>query len=183
MNMPMKNPPHPGRIVRQECIEPLGLTVTDGAKALGVSRNALSELLNERRGISAEMAIRLSKAFGSAPETWAGLQLDYWNISSQDWVCSQICTCAGGHPGMPTRKGILMRNFFAFASVIFLLFSGSPAAAATTECKDIECSGRQIDCGNKSILEKPKCEIDKDAWKKKCEAKKAACEAVEKTLQ
>jgi addiction module HigA family antidote len=77
MNLPMKNPPHPGRIVRQECIEPLGLTVTDGAKALGVSRNALSELLNERRGISAEMAIRLSKAFGSAPETWAALQLDY----------------------------------------------------------------------------------------------------------
>jgi addiction module HigA family antidote len=75
--MPMKNPPHPGRIVRQECIEPLGLTVTDGAKALGVSRNALSELLNERRGISPEMAIRLSKAFGSAPETWAGLQLGY----------------------------------------------------------------------------------------------------------
>ena len=55
--MPMKHPPHPGRIVRQECIEPLGLSVTDGAKALGVSRNALSELLNERRGISAEMAI------------------------------------------------------------------------------------------------------------------------------
>jgi addiction module HigA family antidote len=53
------------------------LSVTDGAKALGVSRNALSELLNERRGISPEMAIRLSKAFGSAPETWAGLQLDY----------------------------------------------------------------------------------------------------------
>jgi hypothetical protein len=49
--MPMKNPPHPGRIVRQECLEPLGLTVTDAAKALGVSRNALSELLNERRGI------------------------------------------------------------------------------------------------------------------------------------
>ena len=75
--MPMKNPLHPGRIVRQECIEPLGLSVTDGAKALGVSRNALPELLNERRGISPEMAIRLSKAFGSAPETWAGLQLDY----------------------------------------------------------------------------------------------------------
>lgn len=51
--------------------------MTDGAKALGVSRNALSELLNERRGISPEMAIRLSKAFGSVPETWAGLQLDY----------------------------------------------------------------------------------------------------------
>jgi addiction module HigA family antidote len=73
----MKIPPHPGRIVRQECLEPLGLSVTDGAKALGVSRNALSELVNERRGISPEMAIRLAKAFGSAPEIWAGLQLDY----------------------------------------------------------------------------------------------------------
>jgi antitoxin HigA-1 len=75
--MPMKNPPHPGRIVWQECLDPLGLTVTAGAKALGVSRNALSELINERRGISPEMAIRLSKAFGSSPAVWAGLQLDY----------------------------------------------------------------------------------------------------------
>src|SRR3954451_24125077 len=74
--MPMKNPPHPGRIVRQECLEPLGLSVTDGAKALGVSRNALSELVNERRGLSPEMAIRLAKAFGSTPEVWAGLQFD-----------------------------------------------------------------------------------------------------------
>jgi len=73
----MKNPPHPGRIVRQECLEPLGLSVTDGAKALGVSRNALSELVNERRGVSPEMAIRLSKAFGSTPEAWAGVQFDY----------------------------------------------------------------------------------------------------------
>jgi addiction module HigA family antidote len=62
--MTMKNPPHPGRIVRQECLEPLGLSVTDGAKVLGVSRNALSEIVNERRGISPEMAIRLDKAFG-----------------------------------------------------------------------------------------------------------------------
>ena len=75
--MSIKNPPHPGRIVRQECLEPLGLSVTDGAKALGVSRNALSELVNERRGVSPEMAIRLSKAFGSTPEAWAGIQLDY----------------------------------------------------------------------------------------------------------
>jgi antitoxin HigA-1 len=73
----MHNPPHPGRIVRQECLEPLQLSVTDGARALGVSRNALSELVNERRGISPEMAIRLAKAFGSSPETWAGLQLAY----------------------------------------------------------------------------------------------------------
>ncbi len=75
--MPMKNPPHPGRIVRQECLEPLGLSVTDGAKALGISRNALSELVNERRGISTEMAIRLAKAFGSTPDSWAGMQLAY----------------------------------------------------------------------------------------------------------
>jgi addiction module HigA family antidote len=52
-------------------------TVTDGAEALGVSRNALSELVNERRGVSPEMAIRLSTAFGSTPEVWAGIQLDY----------------------------------------------------------------------------------------------------------
>ena len=75
--MPMKNPPHPGRIVRQECLEATGLSVTNVAKALGVSHNAISELVDERRGISPEMAIRLSKAFGRAPEVWAGLQFDY----------------------------------------------------------------------------------------------------------
>ena len=75
--MPMKTPPHPGRIIRQECIEPLGLSVTDGAKALGVSRNALSELVNERRGISPEMAIRLDKAFGGGADTWHRMQAAY----------------------------------------------------------------------------------------------------------
>ena len=75
--MPMKNPPHPGRIVRQECLEPLGLSVTDGAKALGVSRNALSELVNERRGISPEMAIRLDKAFGGGADSWHLMQANY----------------------------------------------------------------------------------------------------------
>ena len=75
--MPMKTPPHPGRIVRQECLEPLRLSVTDGAKALGVSRNALSELVNERRGVSPEMAIRLARAFGGAPEVWAGMQMNH----------------------------------------------------------------------------------------------------------
>lgn len=73
----MHSPPHPGRIVRQECLEPLGLTVTDAARQLGVSRVALSELVKERRGVSPEMAIRLSKAFGSKPEVWAGLQMQY----------------------------------------------------------------------------------------------------------
>jgi addiction module HigA family antidote len=75
--MPMKNPPNPGRIIRQECPEPLRLSVTDAAKSPGVSRNALSELVNERRGISPEMAIRLAKAFGSSASVWAVMQLDY----------------------------------------------------------------------------------------------------------
>jgi antitoxin HigA-1 len=75
--MVMHSPPHPGRIVKQECLQPLGLTVTEAAKVLGVSRFTLSELVNGRRGISAEMAIRLAKAFGSRPEVWAGLQMQY----------------------------------------------------------------------------------------------------------
>jgi addiction module HigA family antidote len=73
----MHSPPHPGRIVKQECLEPLGLSVTEAAKKLGVSRVALSEIVNERRGVSPEMAIRLSKAFGSRPEVWAGLQMQF----------------------------------------------------------------------------------------------------------
>ena len=75
--MPMVDPPHPGEIVKFECLEPLGLTVTRAAKGLGVSRQALSELINERAGISVEMAIRLSRSFGSTPETWLGLQTAY----------------------------------------------------------------------------------------------------------
>ena len=75
--MRMKNPPHPGCIVRQECIEPLGLTVTEAAKRLGVTRQALNNLVNGKSGISAEMAVRLSKAFGSSPEVWLGLQMEY----------------------------------------------------------------------------------------------------------
>ena len=75
--MPMKNPPHPGQTIRHDCLEPLGLSVTAGAKALGVTRQALNNLVNGKSGISAEMAIRLAKAFGSSPETWLGLQLDF----------------------------------------------------------------------------------------------------------
>jgi len=73
----MKNPPHPGRIVRQECIEPLGITVTDAAERLGVTRQALNNVVNEKAGVSPEMAIRLSKAFGSSPEVWLGMQMEY----------------------------------------------------------------------------------------------------------
>ncbi len=75
--MPMKDPPHPGRVVRLSCLEPLGLTVTDAAKVLGVSRQALSNLVNERARISTAMAIRLAKAFGSTTETWIRLQAAY----------------------------------------------------------------------------------------------------------
>ncbi len=75
--MAMHNPPHPGGIVRRQCLEPLGLSVTRAAEGLGVTRQALSDLVNEKAGISTEMAIRLSKAFGSTPETWLGMQMAY----------------------------------------------------------------------------------------------------------
>lgn len=73
----MKNPPHPGLTVRHDCLEPLSLSVTEGAKALGVSRQALNNLVNGKSGISPEMAIRLSKAFGGTPEVWLRLQMAY----------------------------------------------------------------------------------------------------------
>lgn len=81
--MPMKNPPHPGTVVRVSCLEPLGLTVTDGAKVLGVSRQALSNLVNGRARMSSEMAIRLAKAFGSTTETWIRLQTAYDVVQAQ----------------------------------------------------------------------------------------------------
>ena len=73
----MKNPVHPGRIVRQDFLEPLGLTVTEAAKVLGVARQTINNLVNEKAGISAEMAVRLSKAFGPSPEMWVRLQANY----------------------------------------------------------------------------------------------------------
>jgi addiction module HigA family antidote len=75
--MPMKSPPHPGLSVRHDCLEPLGLSVTEAAKQLGVSRKQLSDVLNGHSGISPEMAIRLDKAFGGGAETWYRLQAAY----------------------------------------------------------------------------------------------------------
>ena len=75
--MPMKNPPHPGGFVLRECIEPLGLSITTAAAALGVTRTTLSELVNEKRGISPEMAVRLAKAFGGTAESWITQQAYY----------------------------------------------------------------------------------------------------------
>ncbi len=75
--MTMKNAPHPGVVVLQECIEPLGLTITSAAEALGVSRNTLSELVNGKRGISPGMAVRLSRVFGGTAEGWLLQQAQY----------------------------------------------------------------------------------------------------------
>jgi antitoxin HigA-1 len=77
MIVPMKNPPHPGLHVRHDCLEPLGLSVTEGARALGVTRQALNNLVNGKSGISPEMAVRLSKAFGGSASVWLRMQMDY----------------------------------------------------------------------------------------------------------
>jgi len=73
----MKNPVHPGRIVRSACLAPLGLSVTEGAKILGVTRQTLNNVVNGKAGIRPEMAIRLTKAFGSTAETWLQMQVAY----------------------------------------------------------------------------------------------------------
>jgi len=73
----MKNPPHPGLGVKVDCLEPYGLSITEGAKILGVTRQTLSLLVNERTALSWNMAIRLSKAFGSTPDGWMALQFQH----------------------------------------------------------------------------------------------------------
>lgn len=75
--MRMKNPPHPGLSVRHDCLEPLGLSVAEGAKVLGVTRQTMNNLVSGKAGISAEMAIRLEKAFGGGAETWLRMQAAY----------------------------------------------------------------------------------------------------------
>ena len=80
--MKMHNPPHPGEVLRELCLKPLGLTVTELAKALGVSRKTLSSILNGRGGISPEMAVRLSIAFNTTAESWLSQQVqhDLWQV-------------------------------------------------------------------------------------------------------
>ena len=80
--MKMHNPPHPGEVLRELCLKPLGLTVTQTARALGVSRKTLSGILNGRAGISPEMAVRLSLAFGTTAESWMNQQIqhDLWHV-------------------------------------------------------------------------------------------------------
>jgi antitoxin HigA-1 len=81
----MHNPPHPGEVIRELCLEPLGLTVTETAKALGVTRKALSSLLNGRSGVTPEMAMRLAIAFDTTPESWLVQQMQYdlWKTSQK----------------------------------------------------------------------------------------------------
>jgi addiction module HigA family antidote len=101
--MPMKNPPHPGGFVFRQCIAPPGLTITDAAAALGVTRTTLSELVTERRGISPEMAVRLSKVFGASAESWlvqqaqydlAHVRADRMKLKRLEWL---LCPCGHGH--------------------------------------------------------------------------------------
>ncbi len=73
----MHNPPHPGEIIKELCLEPLGISITDAAKALGVSRKTLSELVNGRAGISPDMALRLASAFDTTAESWLIQQMHY----------------------------------------------------------------------------------------------------------
>ncbi len=75
--MPMKNPPHPGGFVLRQCIEPLGLSISEAADALGVTRRRLADVVHERRGISPEMAVRLSKVFGGSAQSWLLQQAQY----------------------------------------------------------------------------------------------------------
>lgn len=88
--MAMKNPPHPGGVIRRLCIEPLGLTVQKAADGLGVSRKQLSELLNGHAGISVEMALRLSLAFGGSAESWSRQQLAYDLARAEEVVLPEI---------------------------------------------------------------------------------------------
>ena len=83
--MPMHDPCHPGEIVKYECLEPLGLTITRAARGLGISRRKLSDLVHGKTGVTADMAIRLSLAFGSSAETWLGMQsaFDLWQARNQ----------------------------------------------------------------------------------------------------
>lgn len=86
MTTQMHNPPHPGKIIRELCIEPLDLSITEAAEGLGVSRKTLSAILNGRAGIGPEMALRLSMAFNTTPESWLNQQLQYdlWQAKQEN---------------------------------------------------------------------------------------------------
>lgn len=82
--MSVHNPAHPGELVKHDCLDALGLSVTEGAKVLGVTRQALSNLVNKHAGLSPEIAIRLEKTFGSSAQAWLKMQMQY-----ELWVAQQ----------------------------------------------------------------------------------------------
>jgi addiction module HigA family antidote len=99
---PMANPPHPGELVRYDCLEPLNLTVTAAARALGVSRKTLDNLVNGRAGISPEMAVRLAAAFGGTPQVWINMQAayDYAQVAKRaEAIRATVQPVHGGSPG------------------------------------------------------------------------------------
>jgi addiction module HigA family antidote len=113
--MTMKNPPHPALSVRHDCIEPLGLTITEAAQALGVTRQTLNNLVNGKSGISADMAIRLDKAFGGGAETWLRLQMAStptaasYMTSTATPACRAAASCRKGGGG-EAKEPILLRE-------------------------------------------------------------------------
>jgi len=96
MTMQMHNPPHPGEVIRSLCLEPLELTVTDAADGLGISRKTLSAILNGHAGISPEMALRLSIAFDTSPESWLNQQTQYdlWQAKKTEYRLRVTRLCA-----------------------------------------------------------------------------------------
>jgi addiction module HigA family antidote len=100
--MLMHNPPHPGEVIRELCLEPLDLSVTEAAKALGVSRKTLSAILNGRAGISPEMAVRLSIAFDTSAESWLNqqIQFDLWSAERRrkDLQVKRLVITQGSYP-------------------------------------------------------------------------------------
>ena len=118
--MPMPNPPHPGEYVKYDCLEPLGLSVTRAAKGMGFTRQALSDLVNEKAGVSVDMAFRLSKAFGSTPELWLKLQMAYdiWQAKEraekfeveQFWVPNPELDDGPAYPVLVDENGNLIED-------------------------------------------------------------------------
>jgi addiction module HigA family antidote len=101
----MHHPPHPGEILRELCLAPLKLSVTDAAASLDVSRNTLSAILNGRAGISPEMAVRLSIAFDTTAESWLfGMRSNHGSVcGSGDWPPRSASYCESRRPGMGTQ--------------------------------------------------------------------------------
>lgn len=125
--MTMKNPPHPGVVVLQECIEPMGSTITDAAEALGVTHNTLSELVNGRRGVSPEMAVRLSKVLGGTEQGWLVQQARYnlahvrrdrlklkRLVSPAEARCALLFPCGALIVWLPATRNVTPRRFSVF---------------------------------------------------------------------